>query len=390
VVRIEAGIRWLLESGVQTPHGGFAAWYDAEHQNYPYVYAEITGYLVTLLCQWHARTGEARFLAAARAAGDWLGTAADKRTGGFRCLVPLRPTEFDGKQDQVYAFDTGVIVNGLANLYRASGDDRHLAAAVRAADWLVDEALRADGGLRPVWDARREEFAPEADDWSRRAGGYHAKVAAGLANLAELTGGGRYRRAAIRICEFACGLQEADGRIAGHAGGTHSHPHAYAAEGLWAAGMLLDRPAYVDASRRATEWLLTLRRDDGTVARFVRDGVPLHASRTDVQAQALRLATIHGLPDGADQMAAALRAHQAGSEGRCCADEGCCGGGEGCCGGGEGRWAGGGDRRVDGGWWFGRLSDGRPVPHVNVWATAFAVQALDLRAGAVLDPRFLV
>jgi hypothetical protein len=357
----EAGVRWLVSSGVQRPDGGFAPWYDADRQDHPYVYSEITGYLTTLLCQWHARTGDPAVLAAAAAAGDWLVRTADERTGGFRCLVPLRPSRFDDKQHYVYAFDTGVIVTGLAALHRATGDDRHLATAVRAADWLVGSAQLPDGGFRPVWDTRRETFAPEADDWSWRPGGFQTKVALGLAVLAELTGRDDYRAAAVRACDYACRLQEEDGRI-GHADGVHAHPHAYAAEGLWATGVLLDRPDWVAASRRATRWLLSLQRADGAVPRFVRAGGPVYAERMDVQAQALRLAGVHGTPGRLDELTGVLTGHQAGGE----------------------------DPRVHGGWYFGRLSDGTPVPHVNVWTTAFAVQALEIRGGAVLDPRFLV
>ena len=82
----------------------------------------------------------------------------------------------------------------------------------------------------------------------------------------------------------------------------------------------------------------------------------------DVQAQALRLAGIHGVPGRLDDLTGLLLGAQAG----------------------------GADPRERGGWFFGRLSDGRAMPHVNVWVTAFAIQALQLRAGAALDPRFLV
>jgi uncharacterized protein YyaL (SSP411 family) len=359
--RIDAGVSWLVESGVQHPEGGFAAWYDVERRDHPYLYAEITGYLTTLFCQVYARTGDPRHLAVATAAGDWLERTADARTGAFRCLVPLHDGRFAAKKDLVYAFDTGVIVNGLANLYRVTGDDRHLKAAVRAADWLVGTAQRPDGGFRPVWDASAQAFAPEADDWSWQPGGYHTKVALGLANLAQLTGGDEYRQAAIRACEYTLTIQAGDGSV-GHPGGIHMHPHEYAAEGLWATGLLLNRPDFVAASRRATEWLLTLQRSDGAVPRFVRAGMPVYAERVDVQAQALRLASLHGLPGKLDELSESVAGHQADT----------------------------GDVRSHGGWWFGRLSDGAPVPHVNVWVTAFAVQALGLRDGGSLQPRFLV
>jgi uncharacterized protein YyaL (SSP411 family) len=347
--RVQAGARWLTASGAQLPDGGFAPWYDAGSQDYPYVYAEITGYLTTLL----GHLGE---WAAATAAGDWLVRHADGDTGGFRCLVPLRPSRFDEKQHHVYAFDTGVIVNGLTNLHRATGGETYRRAAVRAADWLVDAAQLPSGGFRPIWDSRSGAFVAARDDWSWRPGGFQAKVAAGLANLAELTGDVRYRDAAVRAADFAVGQLDATGRD------THAHPYAYTAEGLWATGTMLGRPEYVEASRRATAWLLSLQRADGLVPRFVRDGVPLYAERRDVQAQALRLAVLHGLAGRVDELTARLVAGQAVDD----------------------------DRRIDGGWWFGSLSDGTTVPHVNVWTTAFAVQTLQLRAGAPLDPRFLV
>lgn len=347
--RVEAGARWLTESGAQLPGGGFAPWYDTGSQDHPYVYAEITGYLTTLLCH----LGD---VAAATAAGDWLVRNADEDTGGFRCLVPLRPSRFDQKQHLVYAFDTGVIVNGLADLHRATGVGTYLSTAVRAADWLVDVAQLPSGGFRPIWDGGAGAFAAEKDDWSWRPGGFQAKVAAGLANLGELTGDGRYRDAAVRAADYAVAQLDATG------GDTHAHPYAYTAEGLWATGTMLGRPEYVEASRRATAWLLSLQRADGMVPRFVRDGVPLYVERRDVQAQALRLALLHGLPGRLDELTARLIDGQAEDD----------------------------DPRIGGGWWFGSLSDGTAVPHVNVWTTAFAVQALQLRDGAALDPRFLV
>lgn len=387
--RVGAGVQWLLRSGVQRPDGGFAAWYDAERGDHPYVYAEITGYATTVLCWWHARTGDDQCLVAAVAAGDWLVRSQDA-AGGFRCLVPLRATRFDVKQDLMFAFDTGVIVNGLTNLYRATGDGRYLAAAVRAADWLTDAAQLPGGGFRPVFDTRRGEFAPTDDGWSSQPGGYHTKVAAGLANLAEVTGTRRYRQAAVRACAYALDHQDPDGRVVGSDGGTHAHPHAYTAEGLWATGTLLELPTYVEASRRATAWLLGLQRDDATVPRFVRDGVPVYAHRMDVQAQALRLARIHRLEEPAGSLTDVLLDAQAGTHDRDRSQDDGDARERGDAPGADGADPHHGDPRVTGGWWFGQLADGQRVPHVNMWTTAFAVQALDLCDGAPLDPRLLV
>ncbi len=377
---------WLLTSGVQVVgddprhHGGFASWYDTGTQSMPYVYSEITGYLVTSMCASHARTGDPRTLASATAAGDWLLRTAHPDTGGFRCLWPLTPSRFDYKIDQIYTFDTGVIVSGLVNLYRAGGDARHLAAARTAADWLLRVMQKRDGLFLPVYDiAAGTPPAESPAEWSLCAGAYHTKVALGLLNLFEVTGAAAYRDAAVAACDAALALQRPDGRFVTFPpdGGTNCHPHAYAAEGLWVVGRLLERDDFLAASARATDWLLAMQSADGMIPRHWHDGQPVYHERVDVLGQTLRLAAIH-LAEGRiadspalrrrlDLLAGHILANQMTSQ----------------------------DPRIDGGFAFGRLSDGTPMPHVNVWVTAFAAQALaaydDLRTGRpAFAPRFMV
>ena len=56
--RIHEATRWFLTSGIQDrsgsprKNGGFYAWYDEPRGDYAYLYAEITGYMITALCSF--------------------------------------------------------------------------------------------------------------------------------------------------------------------------------------------------------------------------------------------------------------------------------------------------------------------------------------------------
>lgn len=366
--QIDKAAAWLLNSGVQVQSDnprhqqGFVSWYDSETETMPYVYSEITGYLTTLMCALYDSTQDERFLTSARGAGDWLVRTAHPTTGGFRCLYPIQSTRFDYKQGQIYTFDSGVILSGLVDLFRATGAASYLAAAVTVADWLVRDVQKPNGAFFPVYNVDENAFLESDQEWSLCSGSYHTKVAIGLINLFEVTGNTKYRDAAVKACDFALLFQKADGRFVSFPaeGGTNSHPHAYSAEGLWVVGTVLGRQDYLDASARATQWLLDWQSPEGVIPRHFHDGKPLYNERVDILAQTLRLAAIHigegrltlthELQAKLDQLVTLIQRHQAQSD----------------------------DKRIDGGFYFGRLSDGSIMPHVNVWVTAFAIQGLSL------------
>ncbi len=376
---------WLTGSGVQVISDnplhkqGFVSWYEADTQSMPYVYSEITGYLVTMMCDLYDQTRDQRFLDSAKGAADWLLRTADPTTGGFRCLFPLKPSRFDYKHNQIYVFDTGVIISGLVNVYRASKQDKYLAAAVKAADWLISDAQKDNGAFYPVYDVEKQSFNEQDNEWSLCSGSYHTKVAIGLVNLYEATQDVKYKEAAVKACDFALTFQQADGRFISFPteGGTNSHPHSYSAEGLWVVGKVLGREDYLQASAKATAWLLEWQSEYGYIPRHFHNGEPLYNERVDILSQALRLAAIH-LAEGRlldtpetraklDKLVAVITRNQASSE----------------------------DKRINGGFYFGRLSNGDVMPHVNVWVTAFAIQGLGrydnyLRNSFKFNPFFMV
>jgi len=370
--QIDAAVNWLLMSGVQVQsenplhHQGFVCWYDRETETMPYVYSEITGYLTTLMCALYDDRRDERCLTSARGAGDWLVRTAQQMKGGFRCLYPIQSTRFDYKFSQIFTFDCGVIINGLVNVFRATGAAPYLAAAVTVGDWIVREVQKPNGAFYPVYDVDKDEFLESDQEWSLCSGSYHTKVAIGLINLFDLTGNTKYRDAAVKACDFALSFQQPDGRFVSFPaeGGTNSHPHAYSAEGLWVVGSVLKRQDYLDASAKATEWLFKWQSPEGIIPRHFHNGEALYNERVDILAQSLRLAAIH-IGDGRltldlkaklDTLVTVILRNQAESD----------------------------DSRVNGGFYFGRLSDGSVMPHVNVWVTAFAIQGLSLYA-SVLD-----
>ena len=383
--QIEKAAQWLLKSGVQVKstnplhHQGFACWYDAETQTMPYAYSEITGYLVTMMCALFEETGDPDFLSSASGAGNWLVRTTHEETGGFRCLYPLHSTQFDYKHNQIYTFDCGVILSGLVNLFRATGKAGYLASAVTVADWMIREAQKPNGGFYPVYNIDTGSFVESDKEWSLCSGGYHTKVALGLINLYDATGHEKYKLAAVKACNFALTFQQPDGRFVTFPGegGTNTHPHAYAAEGLWVVGSILGRDDYLNASAKATRWLLDWQSPEGIIPRHFHDGQPLYNERVDILSQTLRLATIH-LGEGRltatmemqgklEKLAQVILRNQASSP----------------------------DERINGGFYFGRLSDGSTVPHINVWVTAFAIQGLKIYSSVLnntykFNPFFMV
>jgi len=366
---------WLAGSGVQIitdnplHKQGFVSWYEADTQSMPYVYSEITGYLVTMMCDLYDQTHDQRFLDSAVGAADWLLHTAHPTTGGFRCLFPLKPSRFDYKHHQIYVFDTGVIISGLVNVYRISGQAQYLEAAIKAADWIIGKAQKDNGGFLPVYDLEKQIFNEQDSEWSLCSGSYHTKVAIGLVNLYQATQEAKYKEAAVKACDFALTFQQADGRFISFPteGGTNSHPHAYSAEGLWVVGKILDREDYLRASTKATTWMLDWQSDYGYIPRHFHNGEPLYNERVDILAQTLRLAVIHlaesrlaDTPETRtklDKLITIITRNQATSD----------------------------DKRINGGFYFGRLSNGEVMPHINVWVTAFAIQGLGRYEGYLRD-----
>lgn len=366
----DAAARWLLHSGVQNPPGtenaarasiggAFNAWFDPATYSYSYVYTEITGYAVTTLTYLFARTHDAEYLTRARQAGDWL---LSIQTPDGAMPTAVRYAEGDFKSPHAHTFDVGMVLNGLVCLYNATQDQRYLTGARKAADWLI-RFQNADNSLAAhvTMDGKVEDTS---DTWSTQPGSYHAKIAIGFLNLFRATEDVRYRAAAVGLCEYALTRQQPDGQFYtyGKEQGTNLHPHCYSAEGLWVAGQFLSEERYTEAARRATEWALAHTKE-GIVPRHKHETFNYN-ERVDILAQAYRLFVVFGLADAkeAQKLKQELLDRQYQGE----------------------------IETQRGGFIFGKMSDGRPAPHINCWVTMFALQALMMETDGLPDPFFLV
>jgi len=365
----EKAISWLINSGIQNLDkdkkdlfGSFNAWYEEDTGIYPFVYSENTGYMLTMMCYLWDRTKNGEFLKRARFAGDWLLDTTHESNGGFRCLYPLNPSQFDFKKEQLYAFDNGIILNGLANLYRATKEERYLVSAVTVADWLVYSSQKPSGAFFPIYQLADGKFFESDKEWSMISGSYHAKIAIGLLNLYDLSKKKKYLESAIKVCDFAVSCQNANGRYISYLtrGGTNVHPHCYTAEGLWVAGTVLNREDYLESSACGVQWLLDMQSEEGWIPRLFLDDKAIYNERVDALSQTLRMLAIHisgkriseSAKDKIELLLPHILAYQMHDANKL---------------------------KANGGFYFGRTSNGdKAIPHINLWVTSFAVQALQL------------
>ncbi|MBI5478044.1 MAG: hypothetical protein HY906_04270 [Deltaproteobacteria bacterium] len=352
---------WLLGSGIQNrsgepeAHGGFHSWYDLTTRRYPWIYSEATGYGITALLFLHERAPDPVLLERARLAADWIVRVALAPEGGVKARYYLQTTDdrYAFETGSLVAFDTGIVLFGLSQLYAVTGEAAYLRAGKATAGLLL-RLQKPDGSLPADYDSRRG--APNADGarWSTQSGAFHAKVAMGLLALHRHTRDPALLAAARALCDHVVRSQQPDGRFVTTAqdGSTLQHPHCYAAEGLLWCGRELSVERYLAAAGRAVEWSLATQLPGGGIPQLVYGpaGVVIGHERSDILAQVLRLGACLQLAGAARARLERLRHRLLCFQVR--------------------------DGEQRGGIEFGSDWDGTSHAHVNSWCSMFALQAL--------------
>jgi uncharacterized protein YyaL (SSP411 family) len=157
-------------------------------------------------------------------------------------------------------FNTGQVIFGWVSAFEETSNERYLAAARRAGDFLV-AAQDADG----AWRKQLSQFASDRMAWYT----YNTRTAWGLQLLARASHNDVYHQAAVRNVEFALGQQLPNGWFRNNClydpDRPLLHTIAYSLRGILEIGIAVDNSRYVAAARTAADALLARQRDDGSL-----------------------------------------------------------------------------------------------------------------------------
>ena len=373
-VSIAKAKEWLMNSGIQNTDskllevkGGFNLWYDINNENYFYTYSEITGYAITNLLFLREKENKNLYLLRAILAAEWILDKASHKSGGVKTRYFFdkqnAQKDYDFSSGVIHAFDNGIVLNGLIDLYNATEETRYLKTGKIIGDLLIEVMQKEDGGLHASYSHQEESFKNSDEKWSSQSGSFHGKVIMGLLKLYDVTKEEKYKNAAIKLSNYSLKFQEADGRFVTYKkeGDTHLHPHCYSAEGLVFAGLYLKSTTYLQSAAKAVTWALDHQMENNGIPSMYVNNKSIAVERSDVLAQTLRLGIImrslnlidKSYEEKLHKLAQRLVAFQSKSD----------------------------DARENGGFLYGIDIDYRSMQtsqknHVNSWCTMFALQAL--------------
>ncbi len=288
---------WLLHSDIRLrdgpDKGGMYGWKTFNPSSYPFIYNEIVGYSITAFTWIHSELGEIAALNAAYDAFEWI----IKNMEIYGNLLPAGRKEinrFEQKgelSNQFYAFDNGMIMVGLLNLFKYTGMPELLRRAESIAQGIAERFY--DGSkLIAVLDRNFQPIDNPGDvdvKWSMVPGAYHCKLALGLLELADITNNNAYRKISHSLSDFFGNLQASDGRFINKDESeiTYIHPHLYACEGLIYSGLKDSIEDYTNRGIRGVKWAIGTMLGNGGI--LPRSTLEKNLEQSDCLSQLLRL-----------------------------------------------------------------------------------------------------
>jgi len=260
-----AAVDWILRAQAATPDDGVSLGYfpcDDSADGWRASYPETTGYIITSLLAYARKTGDGTVASAAMRMAHW--EAAVQMPSGAVQGGPVCPPE----RQTAAAFNTGMVLDGLCSACQHQPDEKLLAAARGAADFLVDDLdeqhyFKTNGAFVSKGEIKT----------------YTCLCAWAIHRFGDISGEERYRAAAVAVIGAALRQQQPNGWFA-HNCLTHSaspltHTIGYTLQGVLEVGILAGRQDFVDAVRRSLDAILPRIRPNGFLpGRFYADWEP--------------------------------------------------------------------------------------------------------------------
>lgn len=264
--RARLAVDWILRGQAATPDDGVALGYfpceDEEGDGWRPSYPETTGYIITSLLAYVEQSGDEAVADAAMRMARWemaVQMPSGAVQGGPVC-APERQT--------AAAFNTGMVLEGWCSAYEHSADPDVLAAARRAADFLVHDLDERD------YFKTNGAFVSAGEIKT-----YTCLCAWAIYRFGVIAGDESYKSKAVAVIEAALRQQQPNGWFA-HNCLTQSdapltHTIGYTLQGILEVGVLADRQDFIDAVRKTLDMVLPRMHPDGYLpGRFYSDWEP--------------------------------------------------------------------------------------------------------------------
>ncbi len=265
---IQAAIQWLCRAqDANTEDDGVSRSYSLIYHQYfkkkgwVASYPETTGYIIPTMLDYAAISDSHEYFERALRMADW------------ECDVQLDNGAVQGgtvdQKPTPAVFNTGQVIFGWLRAYKETLNEKYLDSAKRAGAFLL--SIQADDGS---WRKNLSDFAggSKMDFFS-----YNTRTAWALLALSEVYDpGGNFRSAGIRNIDFALQQQLGNGWFCSNCltnpDQPLTHTIAYCIRGILESGIILENGAYINQARKAADALVTVQRDDGSLAgRYNKD-----------------------------------------------------------------------------------------------------------------------
>jgi len=270
-------VDWFLNSQVFNGEA-YLAYYSAKKRG-P-IYPEITSYAISLACIIYERRKDKIFLERAEKCAEYM--IKVNKNGAVPCFA-------DGL---LYAFDTGIFISGILDLYAINKKEVYLREAEKSLNWLYSN-----------WNG--ENFAavneiPAKKRWYHVPSAHIAKLAISLLKASIYFENTEHEKTALKLLDKYKLLQLEDGNFQVEQENpiTMAHPHCYATEAFLYAYYHSKQEKYLEVAKKASDWLSKVQNKDGSFygTYSVKKRMNGHSMKTtDATAQATRIWKLLGV-----------------------------------------------------------------------------------------------